>query len=82
MERNREKGFVTLVGLLLTVFVITVIALIIFKAYFKRPASQADIRQPLSEQGIDSTNYSTIIDSTKSVINNINKQGQDALSQQ
>ena len=60
---------------------VLVIILLLFKkglnVYFKKPYLDKKTEQTLSEQGIDTTNYKAILDSTKEKIRNIDKQLMD-----
>ncbi|MFH1339311.1 MAG: hypothetical protein ABIH40_05670 [Candidatus Omnitrophota bacterium] len=47
---------------------------LVLNTYFKKPSIDKEAEKPLSEQGIDATNYQTILDSTKKKVEDINKQ--------
>ncbi len=66
---------------MLELILVLVIILLLFKqalnSYFKKPYFDKKTEQALSEQGIDTTNYKAILDSTKEKIKNIDKQLMD-----
>lgn len=77
MKNRYDGGFFTLLGLLLVIVIIYILSHIIFKAYFRRPASKEEIeeiRESLPGQSSGSHSYQTILDSTRETMKDINKQ--------
>ena len=60
-----------MLGLLLTMAIICIMAYFMMKAYFRPPVKDKAEAGFLSEQGVDSTNYKTILDSTKNTLRGI-----------
>ena len=60
----------------LLLILLTIIFLYYFmsKFYFKRSSLDKEVEQTLVQQGIDTTNYKTILDSTKAKLANIQEQ--------
>lgn len=63
MKKSR-KGFM-FIELLLALVIIMFIAFAVFKLYFKDSSISKETQGVISEQGIDTTNYKSIIDSSK-----------------
>ncbi len=76
-RRKDRNGFA-----FLELIIVAAIILFIFsryaKTYFKKPLINKETEKALSEQGIDTTNYKAIIDTTKSKMQAIQEQ-QDRL---
>lgn len=71
--KNR-KGFFTLIGILLAAAIIFILFYILFNSYYKRPALDETTDKTLSEQNIDTSSYSTIVDSTRKQVKDIEGQ--------
>ena len=69
-----DNGFVTLIGLLLTMAIICILSYIAFKVYFKGPPQGEGIVGTFSEQGLDTANYQSVLDSSRKEIERANKQ--------
>lgn len=82
MEKIRNDGFVSLLGVLLTLVIISVLSYMVFKNYYSAtPQSDKSIEKPLAEAGINTTSYSTVLDSTKTRINDLSQQQMKAAEQ-
>jgi len=73
MRKRYSAGF-AFIELLLVLLTVIFIYYMISKFYFGRAPVNKEVGQTLSQQGIDTTNYKTILDSTKTKISNIQKQ--------
>jgi len=73
MRKQSRAGF-ALIELLLVLLVIIFLYYLVPKFYFKKPSLNKEVEQTLVHQGIDTTNYKTILDSTKAKLANIQKQ--------
>ncbi len=75
-----KKGF-AFVELILVLVIILFLIFAVFKLYFKKTPLNQETKKSLSEQGIDTTNYKTIQDSTKKKIQDIKMQHMKELDQ-
>ena len=68
-----NKGFMGMVGLLLTAVIICVLAYIAYTRYLGNPSARMDqsTKQTLQDAGIDTTSEMGILQSTKSKIKDI-----------
>ncbi|MCX5666970.1 MAG: hypothetical protein NTY34_01470 [Candidatus Omnitrophica bacterium] len=73
MRKQSRAGF-ALIELVLILLTIIFLYYLMSKFYFKRPLLNKEVEQTLVHQGIDTTNYKTILDSTKAKLANIRKQ--------
>ena len=71
-NRN-NRGFGSLIGLLLAAAIIAAVFFIMMKIYVK-PSFSAKDKTLIEENGIDTSSYKGILDSTKSKIQDINEQ--------
>lgn len=69
-----NQGFATLIGLLLTMAIICLLGYIAYKVYFKPPAQQKGIPEALSGQGIDSSTYRSVLESSRKQIEETNRE--------
>ena len=69
-----KKGFLSLIGLLLSIVIIFVLCYFLLTVYLKGPSTDKATKKSLTEQNIDTTTYQTTLDSTKARIKNINKE--------
>ena len=60
-----------LIELLVVLAIIMFIASKVFKSYFMKPSLDKETQEVISGQGIDTTGYQTLIDSTKKKLQNI-----------
>lgn len=65
--------FLSLLELVLALGIVLFLAYKAYNAYFKKPAMDKDTEQALSQQGIDTSNYSTIVNSARRQVQDINK---------
>ena len=72
-NRHLEKGFAFL-ELLLVLLIIPFIFFKVINFYFKRSPVNKEDEKSLSEQGIDTRNYKTVLDSSREKIQDINEQ--------
>lgn len=78
MQKNRA-GF-TIIEIMLVLGVIMFLAYILLNFNFNRPMLDEETKKAVSEQGIDTANYKTTIDSARSKIQDIQKQRIDRLN--
>ncbi|MDP2938591.1 MAG: hypothetical protein Q8O13_00690 [Candidatus Omnitrophota bacterium] len=71
--RKIKTGFM-FIELLLVLAIIMFIAFKVFKLYFKNPSLNKETQKVISEQGINTTSYKSIIDSTKKKLQGIQDQ--------
>ena len=76
-----NAGFLTLLGLVLTLVIIYIIGYITFKLYFKRSLPEENMGKTSSEQGTATSSYQSVLDSAEKQINDINKQQLNRLKQ-
>ncbi len=67
----------TLLGLLLTLGIILLLFYLAMNTYFKKPAVDKETQDSLSGQGIDASSYTTVMDSTKKKVKEIENQMSD-----
>jgi hypothetical protein len=73
-----NKGFLGMVGLLFAIAIISAMAYFVFTKYLGKPTGMDQNTQEMAQQaGIDTTNQTSILDSTKSVIKDINQKQQE-----
>ena len=73
IQIRKTAGF-ALIELLLILLTIIFLYYFMSKFYFKRSSLDKEVEQTLVQQGIDTTNYKTILDSTKAKLANIQEQ--------
>jgi hypothetical protein len=66
---------------LLVVAIIMFLLFQLFKLYFKKPAINKDAQKFIAEQGLDGTNYKTIMNTTKKQIQDLQAQYTEKLKQ-
>ena len=69
MKSGRGFG---LIEIIVTLLIISFLCFQAVKAYFKKPVFDKKTSEALSEQGIDTTSRSTIVDSTRAKVNELN----------
>jgi hypothetical protein len=69
-----HRGFASMIGLLFALAIVLFIFYILFNTYFKRTSMDKSTEKAVQEQGINTANYGTIIDSTRNKIKDIEKQ--------
>jgi len=75
---SRERG-VGLVELIIVVAVLSFFAYIVLKHVTARPSLDSETQKTLQEHGIDTTNYGTIINTTRDTLNDITKKTSSAI---
>ena len=73
LQIRKTAGF-ALIELVLALLTIIFLYYLISKFYFTRSSLNKEVEQTLVQQGIDTTNYKTILDSTKAKLANIQEQ--------
>lgn len=68
--KYKRNGFASLIGILV---VLIIIGFLIWKGYFNKLLPAGKIKQSLPDNEIDTTNYKTILDSTREKVNELNK---------
>ncbi|MEW6169985.1 MAG: hypothetical protein AB1472_00245 [Candidatus Omnitrophota bacterium] len=74
MTKNPESGFLSLLGLLLTLAIIFILVIISFNIYFKFSAPSESLNKISSEADPNTPNYKSILDSSRKKVEDINKQ--------
>ena len=69
-----KRGFLTLLGMIFALVIACYLFYIVLNAYFRKPASDKKIDKALSEQGIDTSSYQRIEETTRKKINDITKE--------
>ncbi len=72
-----NKGFTSLLELLVTLIVISILFYLAFKFYFNKPVRDKEMDKTLSTQGIDTSTYQSTVSSTKKKLSDINQQASD-----
>lgn len=71
---NGNRGtFLSLFELVLVLAIILFFAYKALNAYLRKPAMDEDVDKALTRQGIDTSNYSTIVNSARREVQDINK---------
>lgn len=70
-----KKAFASLIGLILSLFIIAVLFCVLRNVYFKKSPMDMDkrTRESLLQEGVDTTSYRTIVDTTREKVKGINK---------
>ena len=76
--RKIKAGFM-FIELLLVLTIIMFIVFKVFDLYFKQSSLNKETQKVISEQGIDTTSYKSIIDSTKKKLQGIQDQNMEKL---
>lgn len=77
--RNR-KGYFALLGLIVSLAVALIIVFILFNINSSHPIINKDTKKTFLEQGIDTSNYQAIKESTKNKMEEINRQYEKQLN--
>jgi uncharacterized protein YneF (UPF0154 family) len=78
-EMKKTKTGFMFIELLLVLVIIMFIAFKVFNVYFKNPSLNKETQRVISGQGIDTTSYKSIIDSTKKKLQDIQDQHMEKL---
>lgn len=73
LSGNKKKGFLSLLGLILTVGIIIFLCYLSINTYLKKPVVDKKSRDALAKQGIDTSSQQAVLESTKRRIADINK---------
>lgn len=73
VKKDTKKAF-ALLELLVTLVILGVLFYVAVNVFFKKTKESEKIHQSIAEDGIDTSNYRTIVDSTKKKIEKINTQ--------
>jgi competence protein ComGC len=65
---KNNRGFIGLLEILIAIVIIGFLMYIMLKRYAGTPVLDKDTKNAMSEQGIDSTNYKTIVDTTRTSV--------------
>jgi hypothetical protein len=76
-----NHGFIGLLELLAVATIIGFLMFFLMKRFTTAPVLTGETKQTMSEQGIDTTNYKTIVDTTRTSLNEIQKKQQEQLRQ-
>jgi len=82
MRNNRRKAAIKGFALIEIIIVLAIICFIIFKMvdyYSKKPKINKETEKLLLEQGIDTTNYKSTVDTVRSKIEGIQEEHLDKL---
>ncbi len=74
LSGNKKNGFLSLLGLILTVGIIIFLCYLAVNTYFHKPVVDKESRDALAEQGIDASSRQAVLESTKRKIADINKE--------
>ena len=75
--RKRSRGGFAFIELLLVLLTIILLYHLIVKFHFGKPLLNREVEKTLVQQGIDTTNYKTIVDSTKAKLADIQKKQEE-----
>ena len=65
---KNNKGFIGLLEILIAIVIIGGLMYFMLKRYTTTPVLDKDTKKAMSDQGIDSTNYKTIVDTTRTSV--------------
>lgn len=71
---REEKGFVSLIGMVIAVCIVCYLMFVAFKTYFKNPVLEETAQQTDSGRSIDASNYQSIVESSRVTVEEYNKQ--------
>ena len=77
---KRSYGF-GLIEILIVLVIICILVSIFLKRIVKQPIEDKQVRQVAAEQGIDTSNAKTVIDSTRNKLNEISEKQQQQNNQ-
>ena len=76
-----KKGFVSLVGILITIIIIAISFFLMLKIYIKGPSVKKETAEIMEEAEIDASDYKGALEGTKNKIDDLNKQSADRAGQ-
>lgn len=71
--KNLKKGYLSFLGLLVTVAIICILAFTAYKSYFKKPVLDRLSEKFLQEQNINTTNYQSMLSDVKDKLKDANQ---------
>jgi len=74
LSGNKKNGFLSLLGLILTVGIIIFLFYLSINTYLNKPVVDKESQKALAEQGIDTSSRQAVLESTKRKIADINKE--------
>ena len=81
-KRGFKGGFLTIIGVVIAIAIVCILFYFVAKTYLMQPKGlDEQTAQGLHEQNIDTTNYRTIMDSTRKTVGDLNKLQQDRIKQ-
>lgn len=70
---NDKRGFLSFIGILLVLIIVSLLSYLILKTYFKKSSSDKNTEGILSEEGISITNPKSTLDTVRDKIGEVNK---------
>ncbi|MBU0710007.1 MAG: hypothetical protein KJ923_03195 [Candidatus Omnitrophica bacterium] len=68
-----KAGF-TFIGIILALAIVLFLGYIVLNSYLNMPGIDKETKKLISEQGIDTTTYKTVIDTTKETMQGVTRQ--------
>ncbi len=78
---SNPRGFAGLLSIIASVVIIAILVFFMLKAYTGSRVVNKDTNRALFEQGIDTTNSKTIVDSTRAAVNEVQKKQEQQLKE-
>jgi type IV secretory pathway TrbF-like protein len=78
---KNNQGFVSLIGMLLTLIIICFLVYTMLNIYFKPGVVEKTAGKNMQASGIDTSSYKSIVDSTKDKVKEINQRSQERVDQ-
>lgn len=78
---GNKSGFFALLGIILTLAIVSIIISILSKVYFKKSLLEEEAGKHLSQQGTNTSNYQSILDTARNKVKDINDQYLNRLNQ-
>jgi type II secretory pathway pseudopilin PulG len=78
---RNNHGFLGLLELLAVLAIIGILAYFMLKRFTAGPVMDKNTQQTMSEQGIDTTTYRSVVDTTRSTLNDMTAKQQQQLDQ-
>ncbi|MFC1703519.1 hypothetical protein ACFL1E_01870 [Candidatus Omnitrophota bacterium] len=76
-----KEGFMSMIGLLFAVAIIAVLCYFVVTTYVKPPVADTSVQEAASQAGIDTSNYKSVLETTKTTVKDIEKQQMDRQKQ-
>ncbi|MFH1359540.1 MAG: hypothetical protein ABIJ41_00690 [Candidatus Omnitrophota bacterium] len=77
MRNGNEKGFASLIGMLLAIAIVAFLAYKAITTYYQKPSADQETQKTMKEQGIDTSTYRSALDSAKQKTAGIEKMMQE-----